>query len=105
MPKELNLDEATRVIGEINTMDANLQSLIDMHDTTVKTINENQNEISRLEKLKAKNEELKTKANDIQHRVDVVKKEIAAKHKLVTDSGWFVPLPERKIAPSAAIRM
>ena len=101
MPKELSLDEATQIVSQINMLDAKLQSLIDMHDQTMANYDANVKEISRLEGLRKSTDSLKAKAMAIKSETESIKGEINQKRKQVTDAGWVVPLPERKIQASA----
>lgn len=101
MAKTLELKEATEIITQINTLDAKLVSMIDMYDKTMANYDSNIIEINRLENLKKSTDELKKKSMAIKAEVENIKGEINDKRKQVTEAGWVVPLPERKIQASA----
>ncbi len=101
MPKVLSLDEATKIISQINTLDAKLQSLISMYDQTIDRVNANNKEITRLETLKKDNDALDKKAVVIKGEVEGIKGEIHSMSKTVTEAGWVIPIPKRDVGSSS----
>jgi predicted RNase H-like nuclease (RuvC/YqgF family) len=105
MPKLLTLDEATNIIGQINTLDAKLISLIQMYELSYEKMEGNKKEIERRKDLEKTNEELKSNLIKIKEQIEEIKGEIHSKTKVVTDSGWVVPIPKREIPNASSVRM
>ncbi len=101
MPKVLSLDEATKIISQINTLDAKLQSLISMYDQTIAKVDSNNKEIARLETLKRDNDALDKKAVVLKGEVEGIKGEIHTMSKTIIDAGWVIPIPKRDIGSSS----
>jgi seryl-tRNA synthetase len=98
MSKVIPLEEASRTIGEITTLDAKMNALVVALDKEKERLESNKREIQKRKNLEKENEGIELKLIELNSQVNDMKGQRDEKVKVLTDAGWVVPIPAPAVA-------